>query len=653
MTDEAQRYDNAVALSPTKSDVAGVVACLGDASWRVRKAAVQGAMRFAKDARLVPALIGALADGDNAGLRNAASEALVMLGEPAVPELARSLARGDADQRKFIVEVLGAIGTPDAQTALFAVQDDADVNVRAVVAESLGRIGGEQVINRLRGRLQGTQNDLQAAVYVLDALARAGARVPLAELQWFATNPSLARSLYPVLGNTADPRVVPLLVEAIGSAPEGNRFAAILALDILVHDTGSHAELGAMLAKHQRAHERLLLSLDAESDAVVASTIVLLATTRDPQLAPRFLTAAACRTIVETAVMAVLELGRSTTKHLLAEVDRVGVEARVLILETLESLADPAAVKDLLELAHGPEMRSAEAAMRALGAFGDVSVIAPLVEVGREDDPELSRQAAFALVAVGLRFPDEVAEAVRALVDDGDWRAGWLTVLGAIGRESDMDVLVSGARHTDAEVRCAAIDAAATFADRFPRQTLVFALADEHEDVRAAATRALGSYKGEEVVSALVAACTDPSTQVVVSALRSLGAVGGPRATKTLLTAVAATSSPVAIAALQSLFVVAPVELEDAIRVGVRHIDPEVVREAIDVTLRLPASNAAPHLITALSHHSWNVRRAAAESLVNRAMSLPSDILSECLRMETEPLVRDELERLSRVGGRA
>jgi HEAT repeat protein len=505
----------------------------------------------------------------------------------------------------------------------------------------------------LRERLQGTQNDLQAAVYVLDALARAGARVPLAELQWFVANPSLARSLYPLLGNTADPRVLPILLEAIASAPEGNRHAAILALDILVHDTSAHDELGVMLRKHHRAHERLVHSLDAESDAVVASAIVLLATTHDPTLAPRFLAAAACRTIVETAVIAVLELGRAVTKHLLREVDRVGVEARVLYLETLENLADPAAVKDLLELARGPEVRSAEAAMRALGAFGDASVVEPLVALGRGEDPDLARQAIFALVAVALRHPDEVAGAVRKLVDEGDWRGGWLTVLGAIGRNADIDVLVSGARHTDAEVRRAALDAAATFADRFPRQTLVFALTDEHLDVRAAAARALGSHRGEEVVSALIAACTDPVEQVVASALRSLGAVGGERAVQTLLTAVGATASPIAIAALQSLFVLAPPELEDAVRIGVRHIDPEVVREAIDVTLRLSAATARPHLITALAHPSWNVRRAAAESLVNRALFLPLDVLSERLRSETEPLVRDELERLSRVSERA
>ncbi|HSI05256.1 MAG TPA: HEAT repeat domain-containing protein, partial [Myxococcota bacterium] len=220
MIHEAERYETAVALTPATDDVGKVVDALGDASWRVRKAAVQAALRFAKNETLVPALIAALADHENAGLRNAASETLVLLGAPVVEQIVRQLSRADADQRKFMVEVLGVIGTAAAQAALFAVQDDVDVNVRAAVAESLGRIGGDAVIGRLRERLQGTQNDLQAAVYVLEALARAGACVPLVELQWFVANPSLARSLYPVLGNTADPRVVPILLEAIASAPE-------------------------------------------------------------------------------------------------------------------------------------------------------------------------------------------------------------------------------------------------------------------------------------------------------------------------------------------------------------------------------------------------------------------------------------------------
>jgi HEAT repeat protein len=653
MMNEAARYDEAAAMKPATHEVAALLVALGDASWRVRKAAVQSTLNYLRDPLLIPALVAGLASEDNAGLRNSASEALVIIGAPAVSLLAQHLKTGDPDQRKFIVEVLGAIRTVEAQAALFEAQDDADVNVRAAASESLGRIGGDAVVKRLRDRLQGAQGDLQQAVYLLDALATAGARVPLHELQWFAGNPSLARSLYPVLGNTADRRASQILMDAIAVAPEGNRNAAIVALAMLTRETGTGAEVAHALRGHTKARERLLGSLDADEDEVVASAITLLAADRDPSLAPRFLASAASRTIVETAMTATLDMGRSAVPTLLREIDRVGIESRVLFLEAIEYLADPEALKDLLELARGPESRTSEAALRAVGAFGDDAVVEPLMELARREDIEVRRQATFALIAVALRHPRDVARRVRAATDAGDIQAAWLSVLGAVGRNDDISVVEQSSRHRDPEVRAAAVEAAASYGARFPRDTLVFALADESPAVRACAARALGEHKSEEVVTALLAASTDTDAMVAASALRALGTVGGERATKRLLEAVGSGESPIAIAALQSLFVLAPLSLEEAIRVGVRHVDAEVVREAIDVTLRLPAATARPILLDALQHPSWNVRRAAAESLVNRALAAPLDVLSEALRSETEPLVRDELERLSRVSMRA
>ena len=50
---------------------------LGDPDWRVRKAVVERLIAVPETQRAADALIGALADGDNPGRRNAAVEALV------------------------------------------------------------------------------------------------------------------------------------------------------------------------------------------------------------------------------------------------------------------------------------------------------------------------------------------------------------------------------------------------------------------------------------------------------------------------------------------------------------------------------------------------------------------------------------------------
>ncbi|MBC7794338.1 MAG: HEAT repeat domain-containing protein, partial [Clostridia bacterium] len=443
------------------------------------------------------------------------------------------------------------------------------------------------------------------------------------------------------------------LPHAIAVAPDGSRNAAVVAATNLLDDTGAAGAIIAALKREPRLRDRLLKALDAESDVVVHGAIRLLALTGDPTLAPRLLSAAACRTVVEPAMDATLGFGRDATKFLLREIDRVGIEARVLYLEALECLADPSAIPDLIELARGAEDRTSEAAMRALGAFGDGAVVPPLLERAREGDTESARQAMFALTALALRHPDAVSAAVGAAAKGGLdaplLHPVDLVLLGAVGRDEDIAIVDKAARHSDADIRAGALEAAASFGSRFPHDTLVFALADERAAVRAAAARALAEHRRPETVSALIAAAGDRNPQVVGCALRALGTAGDESAFPVLRAALAGDDAPNAIAALQSLFVLRPDDLEDAVSLGLAHIDPEVVREAIDVTLRLPAEVTLALLVPALAHASWNVRRAAAESLTNRSMCVPKYVLAERLREETEPLVRDELERLARV----
>ena len=68
-----------LSLLPQAEAAAPLVERLGDASWRVRKAAVERLTAFPDASGPVRALIAALADGENPGRRNAAVEALVAL----------------------------------------------------------------------------------------------------------------------------------------------------------------------------------------------------------------------------------------------------------------------------------------------------------------------------------------------------------------------------------------------------------------------------------------------------------------------------------------------------------------------------------------------------------------------------------------------
>ena len=103
-------------------------------------------------------------------------------------------------------------------------------------------------------------------------------------------------------------------------------------------------------------------------------------------------------------------------------------------------------------------------------------------------------------------------------------------------------------------------------------------------------------------------------------------------------------------AALQSLFMLNPPNLEEVVRVAVGHADSEVVLEATRATMRLDDAAAADILSALLKHRSWDVRRGAAESLANRGLPVSADLVASCLDVESEPIVRKELERLLKGG---
>ncbi|MEO1175085.1 MAG: HEAT repeat domain-containing protein, partial [Myxococcota bacterium] len=134
---EPDRHAVAVAMDPQRFAVPDYIRALADPSWRVRKAALRHVRHYSSDPAFVDSLVLSLSSEENAGLRNAASEALVQLGAAAVSSLANSLAEGSVDVRKFVVEALGLIGGDGAERALYTALEDTDLNVRAAAAEAL------------------------------------------------------------------------------------------------------------------------------------------------------------------------------------------------------------------------------------------------------------------------------------------------------------------------------------------------------------------------------------------------------------------------------------------------------------------------------------------------------------------------------------
>ncbi|HEX3769823.1 MAG TPA: HEAT repeat domain-containing protein, partial [Polyangiaceae bacterium] len=116
-----------------------LISALSDDDWRVRKEGTLIAPGIERREEVVAALVAALEDTVNVGLRNAAVEALVCIGPDAVGASIEALTRLDADARKLAAEVLGGVPDSRGTAALARALGDDDANVRVTAAESLGR----------------------------------------------------------------------------------------------------------------------------------------------------------------------------------------------------------------------------------------------------------------------------------------------------------------------------------------------------------------------------------------------------------------------------------------------------------------------------------------------------------------------------------
>ncbi|MEM6732156.1 MAG: HEAT repeat domain-containing protein, partial [Myxococcota bacterium] len=401
---EPDRHARAFVIDPTDTSAKVYLEILADPSWRVRKAALARVTEFIRTDGLIEGLVQSLASEDNAGLRNAASDALVRIGEASMDDLRRGLASEDVDQRKLVVEAVGLIGGAEAESALLQAMDDADVNVRASAAEALGRTGGSRAAQHVLAALGRYGSDLQSAAYLLDALAMTHASVPLGQIRGFWNTPALRRSLYPVLGNSRDRDALPLLLEGIVSGSRGNRAAAVLALDVLMDATETSEQVGEALRVSQRSKESVLGLLDYDDDEVVSAAVRILVALELPELAPRILEACACRTNIQVAMDALRSLGSEVVRPLLSDIYRVGIEARVSFLEAVELLGRSSDVAELLEIAEFTELRTAEAAVRAVGRIGDDHAVDGLAELlRRAKSEELEELVAHAIAEVGRR----------------------------------------------------------------------------------------------------------------------------------------------------------------------------------------------------------------------------------------------------------
>ncbi len=202
---------------------------LGDLSWRVRKTAVNVIVNYPDYKSAITILINALYDAENVGRRTSAIEALVRIGEKTVADLVEACQTYDPDVRKFVLDILGEIGSKRALPLLLKIIEDQDENVRLAAVEALGKIGGPEAREKLL-ELVNSGNDLIIRFSALHLLGKSGSALPAEMIERLLQERMFRRAVFEVLGESPTKESVDFLLPGLTDPAKSARQAAIHSL---------------------------------------------------------------------------------------------------------------------------------------------------------------------------------------------------------------------------------------------------------------------------------------------------------------------------------------------------------------------------------------------------------------------------------------
>lgn len=642
---------------------------LGDSDWRVRKEAVQLSIQRAEALLLIDELVGAICQGENVGLRNAALDVLEALGNVAAPALIAALPGVPEHARKFVVEALGESGGAEVVEELGKAAMSDDVNVAGEAIEALAHIAGPAAEEIIRGRLLAKEPFLRLAA--LDALNRRDAAIPFEELAPLLNERLLRKVTLSALGRTASREALSPLLKALEDTSSAIVCAAATALGRLLSVLDPEGAEGLLLqcSLSERARCALRSVFERESEPEVRRAAAeLLVQARD----------------LGALWGVVTQLAREAPSPELASALRAwGLEAVEPLLEMLRTLEVPSERAVALELAAdlasvasvatSHVARQAQAALReALNDRAPMVVAAGLrcfaqwaegkdaVELLRHtlsQDQALARTAAEALEALAQRAPEAVERALFGVNLEGPQGAVLSPVVATLGGSRALDLLQVLMSVDDSEVRRAALLGLGRVGGERAAGLVALALADEDIDVQIVAAQVLGRIRAEDGgapgISGLVNAACSEFPQVRAAAARALGQTENAQAAGVLADLLCDVDAGVAIAAVDALGQLHPSALAEQLDGALKHADPEVVKTALSALADCLDPAAPERLLAALSHPAWDVRQLSAELLGELSVIDAREALAHALSTESDDLAREALKQaLEKLEGR-
>lgn len=651
---------------PASEAIPALVRQLADPSWRVRKASIERLSAVPETSGAIPALVLALADGDNTGRRNAALEALTRCGSSAVPVLLEASHDPDVDVRKQVVDALAGIGDGSAATRLLELLVDPDANVRAAAADALGCVGSESLCAPLLRTAQEDQESL-VRLSALRALDRLEAQVPTSALLPVLDDRTLRAAAYSLLGHSDESDAIDVLLKGVEAGGRTERDASVQALVRSCARTGSSSDALAAQVRRGMGPDgpAFAYAIERAQEGALAARLAvvqLLGLLAHPEAVVPLLRAAVDEALTEVALVSLASIGSAAAEPTAAAWEDLSAEARCIACRMLAGMNDPASRALLTQALHEEHLEVRAQAARALGSHGAVETVPALiallalVSVEGEDwrDEEERLASAEALAAIGRLEPGPV---VAALVDglssrSDSFRLAAARILKQVGRPEDEASLALLTSDPSPAVRRAAIEGLAAVAAIPPLDSLRLSLADEDPGVRIGAAQALARSRDASVISDLAHLTEDPDERVRAAALRSLGrwstgsGNAGRDAREQVLGLVAQALQAGGNLAMAGLEVLEQLGGPAAVTLAGRVLsndDPELVEAAVACVGRHAERDALSDLLPLLAHDHWAVRAQAVDVLAERRLPVAVPALLRRLESERDDFVRDAI----------
>lgn len=629
-------------LSETRS---AIFQALGDASWRVRKEAVDALLAGEIDDGTIEELIDLLRSPDNAGLRNSTVEALERLGKKGVGCLARRISDDDHDVRKFVIDILGSIGDVTTVPLLVGALDDTDPNVSAAAAENLGKLGDPRAVEPLVSTL--AKNDVWLSYTILEALSRIGRPVPMAVIAPLAAVNLLKKAVYECLGAIGGVEAIPLLVDGLKERVKNARETAALALVKVrerLSETGNAGEIDTRLAELNGSPfvDALIASLDGCDRPVREALIRIIGLIGDERGVGRLLQGCRDERLRRFCLQAFASMGGNGTRALLGAYRTADEDERSLIAYICGELRFQGCGEILREgmRGHNPVLR--RASVLACGKIGLAVRIGDIVQLLDDPEAEVREGAIEALARLAAHDGVAVLGVAQQLEISGEpaKRRDAVSLYAALCEGDRLALLM---KDEDAAVRRAAVAALAGLRLSTSINPLVMALVDEDVDVRIAAAGALGEIGGAATVDPLLLTLRDDDPWVKCAVLKSLAKIDPPAALAAICRIIPESEGLVLICAIEALAGIGGEEALVQVQKTLDNSDEEVVKTALGILASGDDGWIDLYRDRLLAHPHWDVRssfvRIMAEKLGKDA--LPS--LRSALETESDELVRGEI----------